>query len=95
MAGLSTAQGPLVRLYTYSFQASFDDSKRDQLYACATIGIGITNQIRGGGQVVSMLAFYSENPSSNPADAYSFFCKILCLKRTKINQKEAAVGPFK
>ena len=30
---------------------------------------------RGGGQVVSMLAFFSDDPSSNPADAYSFFCK--------------------
>ena len=32
----------------------------------------------GGGQVVSVLAFYSDfdDPSSNPADAYSFFCKI-------------------
>ena len=28
---------------------------------------------RGGGQVVSMLSFYSDDPSSNPADAYSFF----------------------
>ena len=28
---------------------------------------------RGGdGQVVSELAFYSDDPSSNPADAYSF-----------------------
>ena len=26
-----------------------------------------------GGQVVSVLAFYSEDPSSNPADVYSFF----------------------
>ena len=25
------------------------------------------------GQVVSVLAFYSDNPSSNPADVYSFF----------------------
>ena len=31
---------------------------------------------RGGGQVVSVLAFYSDDPSSNPADVYSFFCKI-------------------
>ena len=30
---------------------------------------------RGGGQVVSVLAFYSNDPSSNPADASSFFCK--------------------
>ena len=30
---------------------------------------------RGGGQVVSMLAFYSNDPSSNSADAYSFLCK--------------------
>ena len=27
---------------------------------------------RGGGQVVSMLAFYSDDPSSNPVDDYSF-----------------------
>ena len=31
---------------------------------------------RGGGQVVSVLDFYSVDPSSNPADVYSFFCKI-------------------
>ena len=31
---------------------------------------------RGGGQVVSVLAFYSDDPSSNPADAYTFFCKV-------------------
>ena len=28
---------------------------------------------RGGGQVVSVLAFHSNNPSLNPAEAYSFF----------------------
>ena len=28
---------------------------------------------RGGGQVVSVLAFYSENSSSNSTEAYSFF----------------------
>ena len=31
---------------------------------------------RGDGQVVSVLLFYFDDPSSNPADAYSFFCKI-------------------
>ena len=30
---------------------------------------------RGGGQVVSMLAFYSDNPSSNPPKK-AIFCKI-------------------
>ena len=30
----------------------------------------------GGGQVVSMLDFYSDDPSSNPAKAYCFFLKI-------------------
>ena len=30
---------------------------------------------RGGGQVVSVLAFYSDDPSSNPAEAYNFSCK--------------------
>ena len=40
-----------------------------------------------------MLAFYSDNPSSNPAEAYSFSVK-LCLKRTKINKKETGVSPL-
>ena len=31
---------------------------------------------RGGGQVVSVLAYYFSDPSSNPAKAKSFFCKI-------------------
>ena len=31
---------------------------------------------RGGSQVVSVLTFYSDDPSSNPPEAYSFFCKI-------------------
>ena len=47
----------------------------------------------GGGQVVSVLAFYSDDPSSNPAEIYNFSVKLL-LKRTKINKKEAEVGPF-
>ena len=38
---------------------------------------------RGGGQVVSVLAFYSIDPSSNPADVYSFFCKICIWKKQK------------
>ena len=29
-----------------------------------------------GGEVVRVLAFYSDDPISYPADAYSFFCKI-------------------
>ena len=32
----------------------------------------LTRLGRGDGQVVSMLAFYSVDPSSNPAEAYSF-----------------------
>ena len=47
-----------------------------------------------GGQVFSMLAFYSDDPSSNPAEAYIFFLKKLCLNRRKNKQKEAEVGPF-
>ena len=37
---------------------------------------------RGGGQVVSVLAFYSDDPSSNPAEVYSLSV-ILCLKERK------------
>ena len=46
---------------------------------------------RSGGQVVSEIGFYSDDPSSNPAEVYSFSV-ILCLKRTKINEKETGVG---
>ena len=44
---------------------------------------------RGGGQVVSVLAFYSNNPRSNPTDAYRF-----CAGKTKNKQKYVGVGPF-
>ena len=40
---------------------------------------------RGDGYVVSVLTFYSDDPSSNPAEAYSLSVK-LCLKRMKINK---------
>ena len=48
---------------------------------------------RGGGQVVSVLAFYSDDPSSNPADAYSFSVQIV-FEKNENKQKEAWVGPF-
>ena len=38
---------------------------------------------RGGGQVVSVLTFYFNNPSLNPADTFSFFCKICVCKERK------------
>ena len=38
---------------------------------------------RGGGQVVSVLAFNSDDLSSNPVEAYSFFCKISVWKERK------------
>ena len=48
---------------------------------------------RGGGQVVSVLAFYSDDPSSNPAEVYNFSVKLL-LKRTKINKKRPGLTHF-
>ena len=46
---------------------------------------------RGGGLVVSVPAFYSDDPSSNPA---GYLINFL-YKKTKINEKLAVVGPFK
>ena len=43
--------------------------------------------------MVSVLAFYSDNPSSNPAEVHNFSVKLL-LKRTKINKKRPGFGPF-
>ena len=45
----------------------------------------------GGGQVVSVLALYSDNSSSNPAEAYSFFRKFMFGKNEN-KQKDAPFG---
>ena len=39
--------------------------------------------LRGGGQEVSVLTLYSNDPSSNPAEAYSVFCEICVWKEQK------------
>ena len=45
--------------------------------------------------MVSALACYSDDPSSNPADTYSFFLYNLCLKRKKINKKKPGLAHLK
>ena len=47
----------------------------------------------GGGQVVSVLAFYSDNPSSNPVEAYSFSVNFV-VEKNENKPKETGVGPF-
>ena len=44
--------------------------------------------------MVSVLIFYSDDPSSNPAEVNSFY-SVLFLKRTKINKIDAVFGPSK
>ena len=48
---------------------------------------------RGGGQVVSEFAFLSDNPSSNPAAAYSFYVKFV-FEKNKNKQEEAGLAHF-
>ena len=43
--------------------------------------------------MVSVLAFYSDDPSSIPAEVYNFFCKIV-VEKNENKQKEAGIGPF-
>ena len=47
----------------------------------------------GGGQMVSVLALYSVDPSSNPAEVNSFN-SLNCLKCTKINKKRPGLAHF-
>ena len=54
---------------------------------------GKGNKGCGGGLVVSVLAFYSDDPSSIPAEVYNFSVKLL-LKRTKINKKRPGLAQF-
>ena len=49
---------------------------------------------RGGGLVVSVLTFYSNDPSSIPAEVYNFSVKLL-LKITKINIKRPGLANLK
>ena len=37
----------------------------------------------GGGQVVSVLAFNSDYPSSNPAESWKVFCNLCAWKERK------------
>ena len=46
-------------------------------------------KVRRGGQVVYVIAFYSEDLSSNAAQAYILFCKICVLKEAVVG------GPLK
>ena len=48
---------------------------------------------RGGGQEVSVLTFYSDDPSLNPAEAYCFSVQFV-FEMNENKQKEAGVGPF-
>ena len=43
--------------------------------------------------MVSVLVFYSDDESSNPADAYSFSVKFV-FEKNENKQKDAGVGPF-
>ena len=47
----------------------------------------------GGGQVVSVLAFYSADPSSNPTEACSFSVKFV-FEKTEDKQKRGRSCPF-
>ena len=51
------------------------------------VGIQKLTLGRGGDQVVSVHAFYSDDPSSNPADAYSFSVKFVVEIDRKINKE--------
>ena len=43
--------------------------------------------------MVSVLAFYSDDPSSNPAETCSFSVKFV-FEKNENKQKGAGVGPF-
>ena len=50
------------------------------------------NLCRGGGKMVTILAFYSDYLSSNPA---GYLFSVLHFKNTLLSEKETRVGPFK
>lgn len=46
----------------------------------------------GGGALVSVPAFYSDNPSSIPGHTAEHFTVILLYDKTKANGKKAEIG---
>ena len=46
-----------------------------------------------GGQVVRVLAFYFDNPSSIPAEVYSCFVMFVFEIKNENKQKRGRVGP--
>ena len=53
--------------------------------------LAITNDDCGGGQMVSVLAIYSDDPSSNPTGVYSFYSAKLFEK----TPTETGNGPLR
>jgi len=47
----------------------------------------------GGGQKVSVLVYYSNNPSLNPADAYSYVCVKIVFEKNENKQKRGRGWP--
>ena len=46
---------------------------------------------RGGGQVVSLFAFYYNDPSSNPVEVFSFNLQIVWKERKMKNKKKLSI----
>ena len=44
--------------------------------------------------MVSVLAFDSDDPRSNPAEVYSFYSVKTLIEKNEKRQKETRVGPF-
>ena len=46
---------------------------------------------RGGGQLVSLVAFFYNDPSSNPAEVFSFILQIVWKERKTKNKNKLAI----
>ena len=72
------------------FNQHLREQKRYHTFQQSKLNLKVTSKLgRDGGLVVSVLAFYSNDLSSIPADNLNFL-----YKTTKINEKEAGVGPL-
>ena len=54
----------------------------------------VTLHGRGGGEVVSVLAFYSDDLRSNPTDPYSFFSVKFVFEKNENKQKRGLCWPI-
>ena len=84
---LAPSLNPKYTIHSFSMVQSNKNHKYIPIFCPINNCLG-----RCGGQVVSVLALSSDDPSSNPADAYSFFSVKFVSENVRKNKKRSGLA---